>query len=279
MKRFGSFLVALALSALAGCQARQPQEEPVDMTVVKADLQAVSRARVLFAHQSVGRNILEGVQALAGEAGVAVRVQQIDGAPPDAAPGIFHSDVGTNGDGESKLAAFAGLLDRPEHPAYDVALLKFCYEDMGHDAKGRSGLLDRYAARVRALQQSRPDVRLLHVTSPLRADPPGWKTRIKRLMGKATDEDADNAVRNAYNSGLRARFATASVFDIAAVESTRPDGGRSSFDAPGGPVYTLAPDYTVDGGHLNEQGRRRAAAAFLHALALTLKGQGDSRLP
>jgi hypothetical protein len=280
MKRFISFVVLSALAALAGCQAGQAHEDPVDMTIVKADLQTVSRARVLFAHQSVGRNILEGVQALAAQARVPVRVQQIDGAPPDAGPGIFHAYVGTNGDGESKLVAFAGLLDRPDRPAYDVAALKFCYEDLARDAKGRNGLLERYAARVGALQQSRPDIRVMHVTSPLRADPPGWKTRIKRLVGKATEEDSDNAARNAYNAALRARYATASVFDIAAVESTRPDGSRSSFAAPVGPVYTLAPEYTSDGGHLNEKGRRLAAAAFLHSLASTLKGQGNPlRLP
>jgi hypothetical protein len=280
MKHLVHLVIAFALAALAGCHARSPQEDPVDMTIVKADLQTVARARVLFAHQSVGRNVIDGVQALAVQAGVPLRIREIDGAPPDAEPGLFHTLVGTNGDGASKVAVFAGLVDRPERPAYDVAVLKFCYEDLARDAKGRTGLLERYAARVGALQQSRPDVRVLHVTSPLRADPPGWKTRLKRLLGKPTEEDADNVARNAYNSALRARYATASVFDIAAVESTRTDGSRSSFAAPAGPVYTLAQEFTSDGGHLNENGRRLAGAAFLHSLALALKGQGNAtRLP
>jgi len=273
MKWFASLALAAALVA---CHSQQP-EAAVDMSVVKADLERVAQARVLFAHQSVGRNILEGVQALAKDAGVPIRIQDIGTTPPDAGPGLFHSNVGVNGDADSKLAAFTGLLQRPERPPYDVALLKFCYEDLDHDAKGRDGLLDRYAARMGMLQASRPDVRLLHVTSPLRADPPGWKTRLKRLLGRATDEDADNVVRNAYNTGLRTRFGGPALFDLAAVESTLPDGSRSSFGATAGPVYTLAGAYTTDGGHLNDMGRRRAAAAFLHTLAQAL-GSGAAPL-
>jgi hypothetical protein len=262
-------VLALACG-LAGCFSRA-QEAPVDMAVVKADLQVVAGARILFAHQSVGRNILEGVQELARQAQVPVRVQQIDGLPPDAGPGLFHTLVGKNGEADTKLDAFTGLLSRPERPAYDLAVLKFCYEDLEPGAKGREGLFQRYAARVDQIRASRPELRLVHVSSPLRADPPGWKTTVKRWLGRDTEEDAGNVARNAYNDALRARFGGAALFDLAAVESTLPDGSRSSFSSGPRTVYTLGRPYTSDGGHLNDEGRRRAAAAFLHTLAKTLK--------
>jgi len=243
----------------------------VDMGAVRADLEMVAKARILFVHQSVGRNILEGVQALAAEAGVPVRVQAIDALPPDKGPGIFHRDIGSNGDPQSKLDAFSALLERPERPAYDAALLKFCYLDLDRDAKGSDGLLDRYLARTRDLQAARPDVRLVHASAPLRADPPGWKTRVKRWLGRETWEDADNLRRNAFNEGLRSRLGATPYFDIAGIESTLPDGTRSAFTAGGRTVYTLAQAYTSDGGHLNPQGSRRVAAAFVHVLADALR--------
>ncbi|HEX6708351.1 MAG TPA: hypothetical protein VF169_26695 [Albitalea sp.] len=262
-------VVALACG-LAGCFSRA-QEAPVDMAVVKADLQAVAGARILFAHQSVGRNILEGVQELARQTGVPIRIQQVDGLPPDAGPGLFHTMIGVNGQADTKLDAFAGLLTRPERPSYDLALLKFCYEDLEPGAKGRDGLFQRYAARMGQVQAARPDLRLVHVSSPLRADPPGWKTTLKRWLGRETEEDAGNLARNAYNDALRARFGGAPLFDLAAVESTLPDGTRSRFASAQRSVYTLARPYTSDGGHLNEEGRRRAAAELLHTLAAALK--------
>lgn len=274
MKRRGvlASVAALALgTGLAGCTSSSQQEAPMDMTAVRADLQTVSKARILFGHQSVGRNVLAGVQSLAQEAGVPLRIEEPHGLPSDTRPGLFHALIGVNGDPSGKIAAFSQLLNRPERPAYDAAMMELCYEDFGRGAQGQAGLLERYAASVRDLSLARPDVRLVHVSVPLRSDPPGWKTTVKRFLGRETDEDADNALRNAYNASLRARFAHAPLFDVAGVESTEPDGTRSSFVHNGDTVYTLALEYTTDGGHLNEAGRRRAAAEFLHTLALALR--------
>jgi lysophospholipase L1-like esterase len=70
---------------------------------------------------------------------------------------------------------------------------------------------------------------------------------------------------------VRARFGGDALFDLAAVESTLPDGTRSSFSAGPRRVFTLAQPYTSDGGHLNDEGSRRAAAAFVHTLAKALQ--------
>jgi len=273
MKIIGTFFLAVMLCAgmaLVGCTARSA-EVPLNMSEVKADLQAVSKARVLFAHQSVGRNILDGVRTLSAEVGVPVRVELITTVTPDSGPGIFHAFVGENGTPDGKIAAFTQLLDRPEHPAYDVAVLKFCYIDLGHEAHRRDGLAERYADALGTLRSKRPDVRLLPATVPLRTQPPAWKTTLKRLLGRDTSDSGDNLARNDYNQQLRARF-PGTVFDIAGAESTLPDGSRSSVTVDGRTVYTLADAYTTDGGHLNAAGQRRVAAAFVHALAARLRG-------
>lgn len=266
-------LLAAALSPmlLGACTSRST-EAPLDMAMVKADLQALSQARILFAHQSVGRNILDGVRDLMRETGVPLRIERFDeSAQPPAGAGLFHVQVGENGEPDTKIASFARLLGG--NAGFDVALLKLCYEDVSRHAQGQNGLLDRYATATSRAVEASPGTRLVHVTTPLRSEPLGWKTPIKRLLGRETEEDADNALRNAYNRSLLARFGDgkALVFDLAGVESTLPDGRRSVFDHNGKTVHTLAADYTDDGGHLNEVGRRHAAAAFLRTLAQALQ--------
>jgi lysophospholipase L1-like esterase len=268
---------ALALTVvigLAGCtqeSASPRQESAVNMAEVTVDLQTMSKARILLGHQSVGRDILAGLRSLAADAGVPLRIVQIDGIPPDDKAGVFHSAIGTNGDPDGKCEMFSQLLTRPERPAYDVAMMKFCFVDLGEGTPlPATKMLDHYARMVSHIREQRPDVRLAHITVPLMSDPPGKKTLVKRLLGRSTERDADNVLRNEFNAGLRQHYSGEPLFDLAAVESTLPDGSRSSFSRSGQTVYTLAQVYTNDGGHLNELGQRRAAAAFVRTVAHAL---------
>jgi lysophospholipase L1-like esterase len=257
--------------ALSGCSSEQEYHEvrAVDMAEVKASLEKVAAARVLLGHQSVGRNILAGIETLSKEAGVPIRIVEIDGVPPDDGPGLFHSHIGKNGDPEAKCEAFEQLLVRPERPAYDAALMKFCYVDLKRGANIEAqAMLDRYTRTVQRLAEQRPDVRLVHVSLPVVSGAPNTlRTKVKRLIGRDIPSDADNALRNAFNDKLRERYGSEPFFDLAALESTYADGSRSSFTRDGKTIYTLAREYTYDGGHLNEVGQRLAAAELLRTLA------------
>jgi hypothetical protein len=151
-------------------------------------------------------------------------------------------------------------------------MMKFCYVDLraGHGLDAEE-LLQRYIGLIDQLKERRPEIRIVHVTIPLRSDPPGWKTLIKRLLKRDTEEDADNVLRNAFNDKLRHRFAGEPIFDLAAVQSTRSDGRRSQFRKNGSAIATLASEYTSDGGHLNGEGQRRAAAEFLRVAATAIR--------
>ena len=77
----------------------------------------------------------------------------------------------------------------------------------------------------------------------------------------------DNIKRNQFNELLRKEYdGKAPIFDLARTESTLPDGKRSSFSKDGKNYYFMVPDYTHDGGHLNELGRKRAAEQLLVVL-------------
>jgi lysophospholipase L1-like esterase len=87
-------------------------------------------------------------------------------------------------------------------------------------------------------------------------------------MGK-TDiwEYTENVKKNQYNDLMIAKYkGKEPVVDIAAIESTKPDGSRNTYDYDGKTYYVMVPEYTYDGGHLNEDGRKRVAAAFLVTL-------------
>jgi lysophospholipase L1-like esterase len=274
MKTRRRWLKALAASfgvAISGCGSTG-NEEPVDMPQVKQNLEIISRARILFGHKSVGRDILMGLESLSREAGVPLRVMAIENLPPDGDPGLFHAEIGENGDPDSKCEVFSRLLTAPERPQYDLAMMKFCYVDLGRDTPlEASKMLDRYTALVERIKAERPDVTLVHASLPLRSDPATWKTPVKRLIGRATEEDPDNILRNAFNERLEARYGQEPFFDIAKAESTQPGGKRSSFEDGDKRIYTLALRYTRDGGHLNEEGRRHLALELVRVLADALR--------
>jgi hypothetical protein len=269
----GALLLAVTLS---GCQQKTQEQAavPVDLNQVKADLNTLSQARVYFAHQSVGRNMLKGIAMLSEETGVPLRVEEVvTGAPVAAGPGLFHANVGENGAADSKISAFVTDVTAAGSAApYDVAVLKFCYTDIGGDSQDKSAqrLFERYQQAMAGVQQQQPNLTVLHTTMPLRAEPLGMKTKVKRMLGMSTLSDADNVLRGEYNALVRRE---SSVFDVARLEATRTDGSISAFEAQGREVEMLAPDHTYDGGHLNDPAKRYFAAAFLRSLAAAVEAR------
>jgi hypothetical protein len=88
---------------------------------------AASR-RVLFGHQSVGKNILDGVRAIGAEQNVAFNIVETREAPADA--GLYHFEVGANLHPDRKISDFREVaaatnadvaLHRRDHAADDAA--------------------------------------------------------------------------------------------------------------------------------------------------------------
>src|ERR1041384_7847880 len=98
--------IALGLAALEGSAA-----DPA----LRADLERIASARVFFAHQSVGANVLSGLARLAEREKVEVTIEDML-VPENGAPA-------------RKLRGLEEALDR-RAGAVDVALLKFCYVDI-----------------------------------------------------------------------------------------------------------------------------------------------------
>jgi len=255
-------LGASALAAVGAVTAAAAQGGP-DGTL-RGELQDVARLRIFFGHQSVGGNVLDGLQRLSAAQGAPVSVRESSQAALSG-PGLAHAYLGTNGDPASKLAAF----DRALGPSanVEVALVKLCYVDISERTDVQQ-LFAAYQATVAAVRARHPGLVLVHVTTPLVADQ-GWlKTTAKRLLGKGNGAIADNRRREAYNELLRKTYqGREPIFDLARLESTRPDGSPERSSYQGADVPALVPGYTDDGSHLNAAGQERAARELVRVLA------------
>lgn len=265
--------LALAALALVSCAQKSREDIVVSLDQVASDLRTVATARVFFGHQSVGRNVLQGVRALAAEAGVPLRIEEMKAGEASAGPGLFHANIGENGAPDRKIEDFAASVAGPPESAYDIAMLKFCYVDLDEGSNERSpqALFGRYAKSVAQLSARLPKTTLIHATMPLTADPPGWKTTLKRWLGRSTWTDDANRRRGEYNRQLRRHYSADGTFDLARIEATRGDGSVSSFNGGGTTVETMAAEHTYDGGHLTDAAGRHVAAAFVHTLAQAVR--------
>jgi hypothetical protein len=244
---------------------------------VKTRLQLVASRAILFGHQSVGGNVLEGLRAVAKEQGVELRIAEVQSAK-EVQPGTFgHVLVAANGEPRRKLASFTSALGGADP---DLALVKFCYVDFDARTDAKALFAD-YQATLRDLRARHPRTTFVHVTVPLAADEGLLKSLAKKILGKTSGAVPANARRSEFNALLRSAFAGEPLFDLAAVESTDGAGRAVSAKLDGQPVPMLAPEYTDDGGHLNAAGSRRAALALVDVLATALaarpKGADDAR--
>jgi hypothetical protein len=248
--------VSLAMTLISSTHAADAK--------LHADLRHVATQRVYFGHQSVGGNILDGVKQLAGEARVPLSIVEAAKVGDLRGPAFGHTPVEENEKPLLKLESFERAM---QGAAPDVALMKFCYVDIGPDTDVKT-LFERYRASADRLRARYPNTTLVHVTAPLTLAQVGAKAALKRLLGKAPAGILDNLRRQEYNDLLRKTYqGREPIFDLARVESTSPDGKPVSSEWQGKTVPYLAAAYTDDGGHLNDLGKRRAARELLAVLA------------
>ncbi len=146
-------------------------------------------------------------------------------------------------------------------------MYKYCYVDINSSTNVQQ-MFENYREEIAALRVKHPSLKIVHITVPLTAVEPAARAWVKTLLGRATERDAD-AKRNEFNRRLRQTYAGRDpIFDLAEGESTSPDGSRSYFIRDKERVFTLASEYTTDGGHLNEAGRLAMAERLLLLLAI-----------
>ena len=230
---------------------------PTEADALADELRAIAATKVWFGHHSVGQDMLDGVRALAREAGVEVAIGE--------------GPVGENGKPLEKIADF-------EREAIasgaDVVAMKLCYADFTPTTDVRA-VLDAYEAAVQRVRAARPGIRVVHITPPLTVRPTDVKSRVQRLLGQPVWGDASNLRRLELAEGMAARFPDEPLVDLGLLQSTRSDGSREVHlvegpSVPGGRarlVPMLWEGWARDEGHLNDDGKRMAGRAFVRVLA------------
>lgn len=256
-----------SLGVWLGLNALEPEVVRLDRSAAQPTRQEVEKVmttRVFFGHQSVGKNIISGIPGYyaqhSSEPPEIIELSE-GTTPPSGGDGgvILHSMVGENRYPEKKLADFASTLRAGVAQHIDVAVLKFCYLDV-HSGTDVDALFELYRSQMAELQAEFPMVRFVYATVPLRVETVDLKQLVKELIGRPND----NAARERFNTLVRGEYAaTGRLFDIAAMQSTKPDGTRIARSHRGAVHFAMYEGYASDPGHLNAEGSMRAAGEFL----------------
>ena len=227
-----------------------------DPTLVEA-LQALSTKRQLFAHQSVGANILYGHGGSGG-------LDRILDDHPTGGVAIVHEPasiselprgrwadtaVGVNGDPIGKIDDFDHQVRTRFAGQVDFVAFKLCFADFG-ESTDVAPIWARYQTVLDALEHDFPG-RIIHWTVP--------------LMPDVTDVGG-NTARELLSSHIRTKYGpTGRVFDLADLEAHDAGGAPVAL----GGVRALALDWSADGafdGHLNDAGAAMVARAYIELM-------------
>lgn len=233
----------------------RPAPNDAAQRVTPEQLQQVAGQRIFFGHMSVGKNIISGLGELSSAHDLQAPrfVETGIGEQPhlEAGGAFVHTLIGENRHPYRKLENFDAMLRAGLASEVDVALIKFCYIDIRWDSDVDK-LFSAYTETMDALESDYPGVRFVHTTAPLTTGPYGIKDHIKQWVGRN-----DNAARERYNALVRQRYGSGDLLDVAAVEATAPDGGRTQ---------QLYDGYSKDGAHLNATGSALVAAELVALL-------------
>ncbi len=259
-----SFFICASSSLGGEMQERKSASSQSDGAVTVAVLKKVAEKRIYFGHQSVGLNIIDGINNILKEhQGAELRIAKTKDPLALNSPVFAHSMVGENEDPVSKINDFVRSIDTGIGGKAEIAFFKFCYVDITRNTDVEE-VFTAYKTAMQRLKNKYPNTQFVHLTVPLSLSAPSIKGWIKGVLGR---ED-NNIKKSVYNAMLRHEYGGRDpIFDLAGIESTYPDGRKASFTSNGTTYYSLVPDYTSDDGHLNETGRRIMAGQLLKFLS------------
>jgi hypothetical protein len=205
----------------------------------------VAVLKIYFSHASIGGNIMSGFADLHNDNPSKYPLSKTgagESPPAQTTNGMIYEYPRGNPGWSAKVSDFETYVQNGWHdPKVDIAMNKFCYIDQDAD-------LATYLDSMNSLEAKYPDTKFVYFTMPL-----------------STENDT-NAVRRAgFNIDLRNWMDIQNnklFFDLADIESNSPGGVHQTFTYKGTTYENLYPEYTSDGGHLNEDGSRRAATGL-----------------
>lgn len=259
-----AFFILSILISIISCEEDAMTKNIVlgdaDYNIENIEINRIAQRKIYFGHQSVGFNMLDGISDLM-ERNPEIKLNIVKSKDVGifSEPVFAHSPVGENSDPELKITDFKNTIESGIGNKVDIAFFKFCYLDINKTTE-LENVFSTYKKVMNQLQMEYPETKFIHVTVPLTISKFSIRGFIKKLLGRPDN----NIMRNRFNDRLVAEYGNQNtVFNLADIESTYPDGSRSSFMEGKKRYYSLAPEYASDNGHLNEIGRVLVARELL----------------
>lgn len=211
----------------------------------------IADKRIFFGHQSVGKNIIDGINDLQKQCNSNVIVFLETKNRSDFNHPLFaHSQIGNNLNPKSKIADFVNIVDNGLGNYVDIVFMKLGYVDI-NKATDINELFEYYKTSVSSLQKKYSSIKIVHFTVPLTTKPDGLEGFVKKIL-----KMDNNVYRNKYNELIRNHYEPYEIFDIAEIQSTFKDGTTFRYrkNIPG-----MISDYSSDGGHLSQLGSQIVA--------------------
>ena len=226
----------------------------------------LTQKKIYFGHQSVGYNIVDGMEELIlNLPDVKFSLCDLEKCDEVDKNNFLHSKIGQNKEPQSKINDFKRKMMRFTD-SLDIACFKFCYIDIT-EKTDISSIFKYYKETMSSLENQFPNTRIIHFTVPLRTVPKGLKIWLMKLLGKNIWGYDQNIIRHKFNNMMRKEYQQKGIlFDLAHIESKCANGKINGFKKNGSFYPSLIPEFSDDGGHLNSFGRKKVASQFLKFL-------------
>jgi len=272
-KRIWTFYVIVMSTIIMGCEGDKMVEKTPPLKVIKeipsSKWEKLAKKKIYFGHQSVGKNIIDGIKDLMKEyPEINLNIKKTNNYAEFNKSLFAHSSIGKNDAPLSKIEAFEDYMKKGIGDNVDFAFFKFCFADI-IGTTDVNAVFNDYKKTMSDLKENFPEIAFIHITIPLVITKKTLRAKINRLLGKKDIWFYDgNIKRNELNKLIIDEYSGREpVFDLAKIESTKPDGTRETFTEDGKIHYAMVHEYTKDAGHLNELGRKKAAQSLLILLA------------
>jgi hypothetical protein len=233
----------------------------------------LSQKKIIFGHQSVGFDILNGVEDIKKEyPQIQLNIVESKDLSNISLPVFAHFKVGKNFDPESKIDSFKEVINSETGNQVDYAFFKFCFVDIVAETDVEK-IFSEYVATMNELKTKFPKTIFIHITVPVTSDETGikaWIKKTKDIVKNITGRTNyfNNSSRNKFNDMIRAKYiGREPVFDLAEFESSCQRDNRTILEVNKKKKNELSPEYAYEGGHLNKLGRKVVAEQFLIFLA------------
>jgi len=261
-----SIIIVMAMFFLA-CEKIDDKDIKMEKNKLDSSLKLIQDKKIFFGHQSVGQNIISGLEDLCVKlSDCKLNVMTIDDYTEQHESFFLHARIGRNANPYEKCDDFSTYLRTYELKNFDIALMKFCYVDINLETDILA-LFNYYNRKIEILQEKYPNLIFIHVTVPLVEENNFWKKTLLKLSGKADNVALQNINREKFNNILRQKYKHLAIYDLARIESTFSDGKRNEYSYNGEVYYSMINEYTSDGGHLNDLGEELSAIGLIEAIS------------